>query len=99
MSTLVPAKLQLVPDVCSLIQAFPDAASYAPHVDATDAHSPCGICLVDLNDRPVEWSNWTMSTACLAYGSKKYHSTCANFWCNKVNPVLPALSPLAAGLL
>jgi len=79
--------------------AFPDAAAYPPPIDTTDASSPCGICLVDLNDKPLEWSNWKMSTACLAYGSKNYHSTCANFWCNKVNPVLPALSPLTAGLL
>ena len=86
-------------NVCFSIQAFPDAAAYPPPIDTTDASSPCGICLVDLNDKPLEWSNWKMSTACLAYGSKNYHSTCANFWCNKVNPVLPALSPLTAGLL
>ncbi|KAK3749138.1 hypothetical protein QZH41_009816, partial [Actinostola sp. cb2023] len=45
----------------------------------------CGLCLLNVNK--------TTDTK-LAYGGREYHSTCANFWCNRVDSILPSLWPV-----
>ena len=62
--------------------------------------SACGVCLLDTTQEPNDHlKEWALSFAHLNYGGTVYHATCANFWCNKVNSVLPALPPLGASLL
>ncbi|CAD5123055.1 DgyrCDS11435 [Dimorphilus gyrociliatus] len=50
--------------------------------DSEVAQRSCGVCLLDVQagDEPK-----------LVYGSRAYHSSCANIWVNCVDTVLPAL--------
>ena len=62
------------------------------HVSATeDGSVACGICLLN-----VDKSTGTSKQADgkLMYGGRQYHSACANFWCNRVDSVLPSLLPI-----
>lgn len=68
--------------------------------------SACGVCLLDVSRpgrarldgqaNPNRPSN--CNRAILQYGGRRYCAPCANYWCNKVDSVLPAL-PLYNPLL
>ena len=60
----------------------------------------CGLCLLSLSQsnadmRPAEneKGNVEVLESILSHGSRRYHSTCANFWVNRVDFVLPTLTP------
>lgn len=62
------------------------------HVTASeDGSVACGICL--LNVDKVTSGSSKNGDGKLTYGGRQYHSTCANFWCNRVDSVLPSLLP------
>lgn len=46
----------------------------------------CGVCLLD-----VEGDTDQCTTYKLSYGGRQYHTTCANFWINCVDSLLPAV--------
>lgn len=62
------------------------------HVDENeDLNLTCGVCLLNVDK---SWVNSMVNkgrSGKLSYGNRFYHTTCANFWCNKVDSVLPAL--------
>lgn len=63
------------------------------HVSATeDGSVACGICLLNVNKTTIGSSK--QGDGKLMYGGRQYHSTCANFWCNRVDSVLPSLLPI-----
>lgn len=63
------------------------------HVSVSeDGRSACGICLLNV-DKGLQDSS-KHSNGKLTYGGRQYHCTCANFWCNRVDSVLPALLPI-----
>jgi len=63
------------------------------HVSATeDGSVACGICLLNVNKSTLGASK--QADGKLMYGGRQYHSTCANFWCNRVDSVLPSLLPI-----
>ncbi|XP_074629509.1 synergin gamma-like isoform X2 [Acropora palmata] len=63
------------------------------HVTASeDGSMACGICLLNVNKMTTGASKTGDSK--LMYGGRQYHSTCANFWCNRVDSVLPSLLPM-----
>mgnify|MGYP007058835815 FL=1 len=63
------------------------------HVTASeDGSMACGICLLNVNKTTTGASKTGDSK--LMYGGRQYHSTCANFWCNRVDSVLPSLLPM-----
>eukprot|EP00118_Oscarella_pearsei_P004973 m.22107 g.22107 ORF g.22107 m.22107 type:complete len:1116 (+) comp28283_c0_seq3:27-3374(+) len=84
----------------------------APSVQSPD--TACGISLLDLtkvdqDTSPRDWqSTSTMTTSqvrhtgpnrgILEYSGRRYFAACANYWCNRVESVLPAL-PLRNSLL
>ena len=58
--------------------------------DTASQLKACGVCLlnVDVMDRT---SNDNERAAKLTYSGRQYHTTCANFWVNCVDSMLPAL--------
>ncbi|KAJ8312354.1 hypothetical protein KUTeg_009727 [Tegillarca granosa] len=58
--------------------------------DATSQMKACGVCLLNVDTRSKNF-NQDDDCAKLTYGGRQYHSTCANFWLNCVDPMLPAL--------
>lgn len=63
------------------------------HVSSTeDGRIACGICLLNVDKSTPGTSK--QSDGKLVYGGRQYHSTCANFWCNRVDSVLPSLLPI-----
>ncbi|CAI9734479.1 synergin gamma-like isoform X2 [Octopus vulgaris] len=58
--------------------------------DTASQLKACGVCLlnVDVFDRI---SNDNERAAKLTYSGRQYHTTCANFWVNCVDSMLPAL--------
>ncbi|RDD44459.1 Synergin gamma [Trichoplax sp. H2] len=51
-------------------------------------HIACGVCLLNVNKTDLTSEN------IITYGGRKYHSGCANFWCNRISCILPALQAL-----
>ena len=49
----------------------------------------CGLCLLDVDIKP-KGNNYEMHK--LTYGGRQYHTTCANFWVNCVDSILPTLT-------
>ena len=69
----------------------------ASHVSSEeDSSLACGVCLLNVN----KTSPGASKHACahLMHAGRQYHTTCANFWCNRVDSVLPSLLPIC-GLL
>ncbi|XP_015911781.1 synergin gamma [Parasteatoda tepidariorum] len=64
-----------------------DFSSSLLRTDAADNVKACGLCLLN-----VEIKNKDDCSLKLSYGGRNYHSTCANFWVNCVDPLLPALT-------
>ena len=57
----------------------------------------CGICLLSTSShhqfsKPNLGQNGKLFDAILKHGNQIYHSTCANFWVNRVELVLPTLN-------
>ena len=76
--------------VKNVVSAVKDlTASNTPIGDSDSPHmGKCGICLRSLKSGFEVGSN----SATLSHGAGKYHSACANFWVNRVEIALPALS-------
>ncbi|XP_028409115.1 uncharacterized protein LOC114531700 [Dendronephthya gigantea] len=55
-----------------------------------DVNMSCGVCLLNV-DKSCTSSAQKSQRGKLNYGNRQYHTTCANFWCNKVDSVLPSL--------
>jgi hypothetical protein len=51
-----------------------------------DKSMACGVCLLNVNKSTGDTK--------LSYGGRQYHATCANFWCNRVDSILPSLLPV-----
>lgn len=49
----------------------------------------CGVCLLNVNKSTSSGTDTKIS-----YGGRDYHATCANFWCNRVDSILPKLLPV-----
>ena len=50
----------------------------------------CGVCLLDVNVKSKDFNSEEDSVK-LTYGGLQYHATCANFWVNCVDSMLPSL--------
>lgn len=50
----------------------------------------CGVCLLDVNVKSKDFNSEEDSVK-LTYGGRQYHATCANFWVNCVDSMLPSL--------
>ncbi|KAL3858160.1 hypothetical protein ACJMK2_012765 [Sinanodonta woodiana] len=58
--------------------------------DISSQYKACGICVLNVGIWPHGKDREEENT-CLTYGGRQYHATCANFWINCVEPLLPAL--------
>ena len=56
-----------------------------PPRETTSEQNCCGVCLLETSSLPASEK--------LRYNGVFYHLTCANFWINSVNSILPNLNP------
>lgn len=75
----------LMPEESSL-----DFSSCVLRPESENNTKACGLCLLNIELRSKAFRQEEYPT--LSYGGKNYHSTCANFWVNCVDPLLPALA-------
>ena len=77
---------------CISLQPMENINFSACHInDDDDPNVACGVCLLSVDKG---WNNFSANRTehgKLSYGSGVYHTTCANFWCNRVDSVLPCL--------
>jgi len=71
--------------------------------NSTLPQNPCGVCLLDVDFQQKQQSavksvNFTPQKK-LCYAGRWYHTTCANFWLNKISDLLPDLPLPGIGLL
>ncbi len=59
-------------------------------VSNKSASNVCSVCLLSISSRSKETTN-VVSENVIDVDQRKYHSTCANFWANCVEPTLPKL--------
>ncbi|CAC5403831.1 Synergin gamma [Mytilus coruscus] len=58
--------------------------------DVASQMRACGVCLLDVDVRSKDF-NTEEEASKLTYGGRQYHATCANFWVNCVDSMLPSL--------
>ena len=58
--------------------------------DSASQMRACGVCLLDVDVQSKDFNSDEDSVK-LTYGGRQYHATCANFWVNCVDSMLPAL--------
>jgi len=58
--------------------------------DSLSQMKACGVCLLNV-DVPCKNFNRDEDCTKLTYGRRQYHASCANFWVNCVDSLLPAL--------
>ncbi|XP_054713811.1 synergin gamma-like [Uloborus diversus] len=74
----------LMPDESSL-----NFASCVLKAEPENNLKACGLCLLNVDIHSKCFSK--EESLKLSYGGRNYHSPCANFWVNCVDPLLPAL--------
>ncbi|XP_014662271.1 PREDICTED: synergin gamma-like [Priapulus caudatus] len=76
----------------SAVMPEPSALDFSPCVVRPEhgVSKACGVCLLSVDQRSRAFDHPT-DTSKLSYGGRQYHATCANFWVNSVDSLLPAL--------